>query len=267
MNRIKFKVDDVEYCVRKPKPDEVNKGQAVWNKKWSAALQDNAPLRLKVLDILTQQGLWDSALQEESKNLEISIQKNRDVLDKGGIKKSEARKIAIQIRLDLNRLNYINRNKNSLDRITAESQADQARFEYYVSVCTVTPDTDKPIFKDLAEYLERSKDANDDLTYQASMKMMYLLADVDPDAESNTSENKFLREFGFVDEKLRLIDGNKKLIDADGRHIDEEGRFVKWNEDFTISTFVDIDGNPVDSEGNPLSKEGNKVEKLPFLDD
>lgn len=256
MNRLTFEVDGVKYDVRRPKPEEEVKAQAVYNKKISEALANGSLFRDTLLNHMTVQGLWSSEIQKEVDSLKIEINKNRDKLKARGFKKSEGKRIAIKIRTDLDRLNYLNRHVNRLDLMTAEAQAEQARFEYYVSACTVDTKTGTQVYKNLDDYREKAALAEDNLSFQASTKLMYLFADVDPDAESQSEENKFLRKFGYVDDKLRLVDEKGRLVDSDGKYIDEQGRYIKWNEDFTVSSYVDSLGNDVDALGEPIIEVG-----------
>ena len=79
---------------------------------------------------------------------------------------------------------------------------------------------------------------------------------LDNDYESNLPENKFLKKYKFIDDKLRLVDKKGRLIDADGKLIDEEGRYI------------DDQGNYIDKYGNRVDKDGEYlVESKPFLDD
>jgi hypothetical protein len=83
-----------------------------------------------------------------------------------------------------------------------------------------------------------------------------MLYGLDNDYESNLPENKFLKKFKFVDDKLRLVDKKGRLIDAEGRLIDESGRFI------------DEEGNFVDKYGNRVTSDGDYlVDAQPFLDE
>jgi hypothetical protein len=90
----------------------------------------------------------------------------------------------------------------------------------------------------------------------AAQNLANMLYGLDNDYESNLPENKFLKKYKFVDEKLRLVDKKGRLIDNEGRLIDESGRYVDEN-----GSFVDKFGNKVDADGDYI------VEQQPFLDD
>jgi hypothetical protein len=105
----------------------------------------------------------------------------------------------------------------------------------------------------MEEYLNSSTDKVAILGAQNLANMLYGL---DNDYESNLPENKFLKKFKFVDDKLRLVDKKGRLIDKEGHLIDETGRFL------------DEEGNFVDKFGNKVDKDGEYVvDSEPFLDD
>jgi hypothetical protein len=143
--------------------------------------------------------------------------------------------------------------RTSLDNHSAEGQADNARFNYLVSVCVVYNDTKQPYFRDMEDYLNR---AGESIALLGAQNLANMLYGLDNDYENGLPENKFLKKYHFVDDKLRLIDKKGRLIDVDGRLIDESGRFI------------DEEGNFVDKYGNRVNLEGDYVvETKPFLDD
>ena len=105
----------------------------------------------------------------------------------------------------------------------------------------------------MEEYLNR---ATEQVAILGAQNLANMLYGLDNDYESNLPENKFLKKYKFVDDKLRLIDKKGRLIDAEGRLVDEDGRYI------------DDAGNFVDRYGNRVSKDGDyMVEAEPFLDD
>ena len=140
-----------------------------------------------------------------------------------------------------------------LDVHTAEGQADNARFNYWVSVCLVYNDSKKPVFSSLEDYLNNS---DKDYASEGASKMAELVYNLNSDFENSLEENEFLREFGLVDDKNRLIDNQGRLVDRTGRLVNEEGYYINESGDR-----VDFDGNLLDENGQ------YKVERKPFLDD
>jgi hypothetical protein len=114
-------------------------------------------------------------------------------------------------------------------------------------------DTKQPYFNSMEDYLNRSTEQVGLLGAQNLANMLYGL---DNNYEANLPENKFLKKYKFIDDKLRYVDKQGRLIDAEGRLIDESGRFIDDQ-----GNFVDKFGNKVDQEGDFI------VEPEPFLDD
>ena len=77
---------------------------------------------------------------------------------------------------------------------------------------------------------------------------------LDDNYEKNLPENKFLKQYKFVDDNLRFINKDGKLVDQDGRLIDENGRYINQNGEY-----VDKEGNLVDDKGDYV------VQFQPFL--
>jgi hypothetical protein len=143
--------------------------------------------------------------------------------------------------------------RTSLDNHSAEGQADNSRFNYLVSVCLVYNDTKQPVYKNMEEYLNSSTEK---VAIMGAQNLANMLYGLDNDYETNLPENKFLKKFKFIDEKLRLVDKKGRLIDREGRLIDESGRFI------------DEEGNFVDKFGNKVDKDGEYlVDSQPFLDE
>jgi len=174
-------------------------------------------------------------------------------LKKGGIRASEAKDIAIDIRKNRIQLRDLIAERNALDTNTVEGQAENARFNCLVSLCLVDNETGKPVYKNMDDYLENSTDEEAFLGAQTLAQMMYGL---DKDFEKKLPENKFLVDYGFANENLHLINKEGNLIDVDGNLIDEQGRYI------------DKDGNVIDREGRKVNEEGQyEVESQPFLDE
>lgn len=251
----KAKVDEVEkeFLVRLPNLQEQREGQKEYNRAWTDAVKSGALLRSKLEDFMKEQSLWDDKKQQEVSELGRKINEKEQVLAKGGIKLSEAKKTALELKKLRVELRELISKRMELDVHTAEGQADNARFNYWVSTCLVYNDTKKPVFSSLDEYLNNS---SKDYASLGASKLAELLYNLNSNFEDTLEENQFLKEFKFVDDKGRLINKDGHLVDEEGRLIDEEGYYV--NEE---GKRVDIDGNPIDEEGNYA------FERQPFLDD
>ncbi len=250
---VKLNNEDVQFLVRSPTLQDQKEATKVYNLAFSDALKSKAVVRAKLDDLLVEQGLWDDAKQNKFNQLQNDILDGERKLAKGGIPLSQAREEALRmkkLREDLRELIAV---KTNLDTHTAEGQADNARFNYLVSVCTVYNDNKQPYFKSYEDYNNRSSDIVAILGAQNLAGMIYGL---DNDYEAKLPENKFLKQYKFVDDNLRLINKDGKLVDSEGRLIDENGRFINDKGEF------------VDKNGNPVNKDGDYVlEFSPFLDD
>lgn len=248
-------VDGVEkeLIVRAPSLQDQKEATKYYNQTFSEALKAKAVVRAKLDDLLIDQGLWDAFKQAKFTQLQSEILDGERRLAKGGISLKDAKSIALEMKKKREELRELISVKTTLDTHTAEGQADNARFNYLVSACTVYKDNNQPYFKSYEDYNNRSADPVAVLAAQNLAGMLYGL---DDDYEEKLPENKFLKQYKFVDDKLRLINKDGKLIDENGKLIDENGRFINEKGEF-----VDKDGNLVDVDGEYI------VEFKPFLDD
>ncbi len=244
---------EVNLAVRSPSLQDQREATKYYNIAFSDALKAKAVVRAKLDDLLLEQGLWDNKKQNKFSELQSKILDGERKLAKGGISLSEAKRTAIDMKKLREELRELISVKTNLDTHTAEGQADNARFNYLVSACTVYNDSQKPYFSSYDDYMNK---ANDSVAINAAQNLAGMLYGLDNDYEDKLPENKFLKQYKFVDDKLRFINKEGKLVDEDGRLIDENGRFINEN-----GQFVDKNGNLVDSEGDYI------VEFKPFLDD
>jgi hypothetical protein len=245
--------EEKKFTVKTPSISDQKEANKIYNTAFSDAIKAKALVRAKLDDVLVEQGLWDDLKQSQFTQLQNSILEGERVLAKGGISLSEARDRAVKMRQARVELRDLIAVKTNLDTHTAEGQADNAKFNYLVSCSLVYSDTKQPYFSGYEDYLNRAADPIAILAAQHLASMLYGL---DNDYEEKLPENKFLKKYKFIDEKLRLINKEGKLVDSEGRLIDANGRFINEKGDF-----VDKDGNLVSEQGDYL------VEFSPFLDD
>ena len=242
-----------EMLIRSPSLQDQKEATKVYNQTFSEALKAKAVVRAKLDDLLIEQGLWDGIKQAKFTELQAEILEGERKLAKGGISLTDAKNIALKMRKTREDLRELIAVKTNLDTHTAEGQADNARFNYLVSACTVYNDTKEQYFKNYEDYNNKASDPVAILAAQNLANMLYGLED---NYEEKLPENKFLKQYKFIDSKLRLINKEGKLVDESGRLIDENGRYI--NEQ---GQFIDKDGNLVDQAGDYI------IEFTPFLDD
>lgn len=245
--------EEKEFEIKPISLADQREAQKIYNQAFSDAVKSGSIVRARLDDLLTEQGLWDDNKQVKFVTLQKQIGDNEKILAKGGISLNQAKKIAINIRnlrLELRNLIAV---KTELDSHTAEGQADNARFNYFVSCCVVYKNNNERLFKSYEDYLNRSSEL---VAVVAAQKVAYILYGLDSNFEKNLPENKFLLKYKLVNENLNFVDKQGRLVDEDGRLVDASGRFI--NEQ---GQFIDRDGNLVDSVGEPIAK------FEPFLDD
>ena len=251
--KVEINGEEKTFIVRSPSLADQREAQKIYNTAFTDAIKSNSVVRAKMEDVLEEQGLWNKEKQKKYEDLQQKLVDGEKKLAKGGFALSDARKLALEmrnIRLDIRDLISV---RTSLDTHSAEGQADNARFNYLVSACVVYKDNDKPYFKDLEDYTNRS---DDPVALAGAQSLANMIYGLDDNFEKNLPENKFLRKYKFVNEELRFIDKKGRTVDSEGRLVDENGRFI------------DDEGNFVDREGNIVDADGEYVvDSQPFLDD
>jgi hypothetical protein len=269
-NKRVFKVmvdgKELEMAVVRPNHKVNQHAQLIYNRAFREAVvpedgSKGALVEAKIDDVMREQKLWDDYKQKKFEETQKRLFDNEKKLAKGGIKLTEGKELAIQMRRDRASLRSLLADRNSLQQNTAESLAEQARFNYFVAACTVYNDKDltgkdssgKLYFKDVDDYLGRE---NDPVVLAAAQNFGSLYYNLDDKFLEKLPENAFLKKYKFCGEDLHLIDAKGRKIDAEGRLVDEQGRLI--NED----------GHLIDTEGNLLNDDGTyKVEFQKFLDD
>lgn len=260
-NKIVFKTKDenggeVELMVRRPNPKETRESQLMYAKNWRQNVEGGMMLRANLEAYLRKQGLWTDENQKEREDLENKIREGTRKLKMGGrsgLKYTEAKKLAFDMRMWRAQLRNLLSTYTSLDNNTAEGLADNHRFNYLVSVCTLYNSDGKPYFSGLENFYQRQ---DQDAAFDASSNLASLMFGIEDDFESKLPENEFLRKYGEVDDKLRLVNKEGKFVDEDGRLVNEDGHYV------------DKDGNLTDRDGNLVDKDGNFiVEFEDFVDE
>jgi len=257
-HKVVFKTKDndekeVELAALRPSPDNLHSAQRIYNQYFRDAINSSAMLRVKMEKYLKQEGLWTDDHEKDYSDLVSKIKELKLKLAKGGIKLSKARSLAVEIMDVRHQSNVMLAERLVLDSHTAEGQADAARLNYLISVCTVYNESGKTYFSDFDDFLKKM---NDDVATDSKRALQDMIYDVNPGYEDDLPEYKFLKEHGFMNDKSELVDKDGHLVDNDGRKVDSEGRWVD-NKDH----LVDEDGNKIDKKGNLI------IKFKPFIED
>ena len=265
----------VKVALKNPGAEEYNQSQMEYNKAFRRALDSGALLRQKLEDYMVEQNIWNEVKQKRSEELLEEINAKEKALKGGDIKLSEAKEIALSMRVLRAEFRELLSERNQLDQNSVEGQADNARFSELVRLCMHNPNTKKPYFPTQKDY---DSAAAQPWVAEAASKLANIIYGLDPNYDNKLVENKFLKEFNFVNDDLRLVNNDGHLIDFEGRLIDDDGRYVAYRskkaeleQDVDKRYFVNIDGQEVvarvDDDGDEEWVTKDMLERKTFLDD
>ena len=250
--------EEKEFAVVRPTIQLQNEATKLREKIWNETFQEGNLLRRQLDDELKKRKLWNNQLQAEYDALQLEVIQNTMKLEKGGIKLSEARDIAIDTTKKRQQMVEMLVARSELDNHTCEGQADNTKFNFLFANCLVYNDTGERVYPNgLDEYLASSET---DYAIKGATQFYYLISDTES-LDDQLPENKFLKKYKFVDNDSRFVERSTgRLITEDGKYIDEDGFYIDYNEDG--STYrVDVTGKALDIEEEP------KDTFEPFLDD
>ena len=242
------------FAVYEPSLEDFREGRKAYNTAFSDAIKAGAVVRERIEDVAREQKLWDDDKAADLERLQRESLAKEKKLAEGGMKLSEAKALALEIRDLRGKTLELLTPKSQLDVNSAQGQADNEQFNCLVSCCLVYNDNKQRRFKSLEEYLNS---ANSEVASKAANMLAKHMYGVNEDFQKNLPENRFLKEFGFINDKLQFVDKENHPTDEKGRRINEKGHYI------------DKDGNRVDENGAPLDEEtGDYIVKAkPYLDD
>ena len=245
------------FAVRVPTVDEIQKANEMRATTFNESLSRGDLLRDQLEGELRKRKLWNDDREKEYQTLRAEVINGEYKLQKGGVKLSRARAIALEMSDNRNKMVELLSSRTDLDSNTCEGKADAARFNFLFSCCLVYDETGEPYFpNNLDDYLLNQ----DDPVALAGATQFYYFMSGSSSVDNRLPENKFLHKFKFVNESLQLVDKDGRLINRDGQHIDEDGNFVTWGKDGTVTK--------VDQKGRPVKEDGDfDVDHSPFLDE
>ena len=149
-------------------------------------------------------------------------------LERGGIKLSDARDLAIEISEQRSQLVEMLVDRSDIDNLTCEGQADNERFNFLFANCLVYNDTGEKVYPNGLE--DYNSQTNTDYAEKGATEFYYLMSDSES-LDDQLPENKFLKKFNFIDEDKRFVERSTgRLITEDGKYIDDEGYYIKYYE-------------------------------------
>lgn len=236
-NRINYVKDgkDCVIIVKKPTHSQLTEANLHAAAIFNRARKTGVCLRTQIDDWLEEQSIWSKEDRKKVQELEKSIEEKIEKLKKGkdengeSMKLSEARKLALEIKMERWRYNIYQLQKRTYDQYTVEGQTENARFDYIASLC-ILDEEGKRLFKSVDDYYEM---ADESYINEAAGKLANIMFG-NENYEKDLPENKFLLKHNLVNDKGELI--NKK-----GEKINFDGNVVTENEkvEEVEPTFVD----------------------------
>jgi len=251
--------EKIKLTVKMPGHKLLQDAQMVYNVAMTAFIKQSANgesllSRDQLERYLSEIGVWTQDDAKKFLQLQIELRECELKLKTGGMKVSEARQLALRMKIKRNMLFSLYTKRSQFDSITMESMAENKKFKFLITKCVFYEDEDVLFFKNIEDYENRQEEkAVIDVTTAFAGRMYGYQSD----HESNLTENEWLKKYGFSDDQGRLVDDCGRLVDESGRLIDEEGRFI------------DQDGNFVDNQGRRIDQYGEFVieNPKPFIDD
>lgn len=252
-----FEYEGVKYKVIRPNIEQVTEGNKIRREAFNSELNAGTLIRDQLEEELRKRKLWGDDREQRYQELRKDIIDMEYSLASGGIKLNEAKKIALEMKRKRSEMVSLLSSRTDLDANTCEGRADNARFNYLFANCLVYEDSGEKYFKNgLDDYIMNLESP---IAGVGANEFFYLLSDTEQ-VDDKLPENKFLKQFNFVNDSYQLVDKENRLVNSEGKHIDEYGNFIKWTNE-TDFVFVDVNGRELDSSGNFT------VEFSPFLDD
>ncbi len=245
----------VTIVVKKPNTKILNDAQRKGALVWTQCVRDGVMTKKELKKFMKERGIWDDTKDTEEESIVAEINKLERELylgSKGGkLKASKGKDIAIDMRRKRSALRDLLTERVALEANTAESLSENAKFDFLVAHCTYDTNGNR-IFSSLDDYGERAEDG---VAFAAASNLAELLYAVDKDFEEKLPENKFLKDFKFVNDDLSLINKDGDMVDTDGKIINDQGHYL--NEG----------GERIDADGNLLDEDGNYVPTLKYTDE
>lgn len=208
MSDYDFVVNDVEYTIKMPNAQQRQEAQRIYNRAFNEiAIKDGCMLRDQVESFARERGILTDERDAKIKELQSKMADIEDKLDLGGIELAEAKDLAIELQNLRGQLLLESASFAALMSNCAEKQAEAVRDDYLMSICICRkPGT--PVCKNIDDFLDKQDDAVIQVGVNKFNEMWY---GISSDFMKDFPENKFLIEYGFMNENFELLNEDGKL--------------------------------------------------------
>ncbi len=239
---------EVEFVVKTPTARDYKEAKLYSNSVVASMLRqrdaEDKPafiVRAQLPELRREAGIWTDKHTERLSEIVKETDKLERKLITGGMSKDKGKELAFQLHGLRAEWMELIRRANALDDETVEAAATNSEFDYLLTVCFLTEEG-KKVFDTVEKYKEDF--GSEPYHVKAAEELQRILYGVDSveEAIKERPENKFLMQFGFMNDKMQLINKEGKLVDRDGKLIDEDGYYVNSNNER-----VDKDGKKLDA--------------------
>jgi hypothetical protein len=244
----------VSIYAQKPTNNIISAADKHKAKVWNQCLADGILTKMELGKTIRDRGVWDDEKDKRQAEIIESISKTEKALyiDDGKKKTlSAGQDMAVAIRRLRSELRDLMTERIALEENTAESIADNAKFDYIVSECTKYENGER-VYESLDDYNSKSAD---EIAVAAAGKLAQILYSLDSNFENNLPENKWLSRHGLTNKDGHLINIDNQTTDTSGRVINDEGHYINDQ------------GKRTDVDGNLLEKDGTYVLTAQYEDD
>lgn len=235
----------VKIKVTRPTPKIMKAAGHIYTKAWYRYIADGIMTKQQLDNFMKDNKIWSEQKEKDQENLANEIRNlTKDLLQGQARRKrkaSEGKDLALDIKQKRFELQSLISEKISLESNSAESLADNDKFDYLVAECTCYEDG-KKVYKDVDDYSER---ADEEIAFASASQLAQMLYSLDKNFEAQLPENQFLKKYDYVNSDYELVDRYGKRVSIDGKNIDENGFYVNDK-----NQRVDADGNLLDEDGN-----------------
>lgn len=221
-----------QYCIKPIDTKIMKSAQAVYNSAMRSAMESGALLRKGLQKYLNEQNVWSDEHQKKYDSIILRIGRLERSLNSGKdndgnkIKITEAKKLALELSKKRNELRSLIAEKNEQDSLTAEGQAENARFSHLLVSCIYDYKTQKPVYSSSEAFVDST---DQELAVELSSEFANVYYGIEKDHQKTLTEYKFLKRFNFIDDQGNFIDKDGNRVTADGRRVDEDGNLLDEN--------------------------------------
>jgi hypothetical protein len=206
MSNIKtFEINSKSYKVVEPTINIETAAKKVYMSEYNKALKNDSVPRDRLDDKLKELGLLSQEDYDRMDKLRNEIDELIKPLKTGGIKLKEMKERAEKAQLLRLQLYSLVSYRTKYDDLTAESVAEDAKFNFLVFSCLLDSEG-KRVFSNIQEW-ESCTDS--DLLEKAASCMVEILYPDRGNFFSTLPENEFLVKYGFYNKDLTPVDAPK----------------------------------------------------------